>query len=50
MQAYDAHRDEKIFPEADRIVPERWAPGQDTPEMRLSFLTFSAGPRNCVGA
>jgi len=47
MQSYTMHRDESIYPDAASFRPERWL--NETAEMRLSFLTFSYGPRNCVG-
>ncbi len=47
MQAYTNHRDPNVYPDPLTFEPERWFDA--TPEMKLNFLPFSAGPRSCIG-
>ncbi|KAK4949912.1 hypothetical protein LTR10_011754 [Elasticomyces elasticus] len=47
MQAYTNHRDPNVYPDPLGFSPERWF--DPTPEMKLNFLPFSAGPRSCIG-
>lgn len=43
-------RDEKLWPDANKFVPERWlAPYKGAEIDRKYFLPFSAGSRNCIG-
>ncbi|TVY28266.1 Benzoate 4-monooxygenase [Lachnellula hyalina] len=48
ISAYVAHRDEKVFPEPEKFMPERWL-GEDAKELQAAFITFSAGARGCIG-
>lgn len=48
ISAYVAHRDEKIFPEAESYIPERWL-GENGKELQPYFISFSAGARGCIG-
>jgi cytochrome P450 len=48
MAAFIAHRDESIFPNADKYIPERWL-GEKGKELQPYFLAFSAGARGCIG-
>ncbi|EOD45773.1 Benzoate 4-monooxygenase cytochrome p450 protein [Neofusicoccum parvum] len=48
MSALVAHRDEKVFPQADRYVPERWL-GEAGKALQPYFISFSAGARGCIG-
>lgn len=48
MSALVAHRCEKVYPEADSYIPERWL-GEKGKELQPFFLTFSAGARGCIG-
>ncbi|KAE8340462.1 hypothetical protein BDV24DRAFT_175348 [Aspergillus arachidicola] len=48
MSAYVAHRDESVFPEAHKFIPERWL-GEAGKELGPYFITFSAGARSCIG-
>jgi cytochrome P450 len=41
------HRNPKIFKDPLKFDPERFADGKDYPV--LSYVPFSAGPRNCIG-
>ncbi|KAH8810771.1 cytochrome P450 [Xylogone sp. PMI_703] len=38
-------------PDADEFVPERWAPDRRKPGMEHngSFMTYSVGPKSCIG-
>lgn len=48
MSALVAHRNEDVFPNADKFVPERWL-GEKGKELQPYFITFSAGARGCIG-
>lgn len=45
--AYSTQRDEEIFPEPLRFMPEGWE--NPTPEMKLMHCPLSTGSRNCIG-
>ncbi|KAL8710717.1 MAG: hypothetical protein Q9220_004735 [cf. Caloplaca sp. 1 TL-2023] len=50
-QAYSLHRNEKVFPDPEVWIPERWlnkSPEQ-TDEMMRWFWAFGSGGRMCVG-
>ena len=46
MSAYVTHRIPEIFPEPFKFKPERW---QDIHPSSYEFMSFSAGPRYCIG-
>lgn len=48
ISAWVAHRDETVFPEADRFVPERWL-GEKGRDLQAGFIPFSTGARGCIG-
>ncbi|KAL1839001.1 hypothetical protein VTK73DRAFT_4147 [Phialemonium thermophilum] len=48
MSALVAHRDETVFPDADKFIPERFL-GDKGKELQSAFITFSAGARGCIG-
>ncbi|KAK1654960.1 cytochrome P450 [Colletotrichum phormii] len=48
MSGVVAHRDETVFPDADKYVPDRWL-GDKGKELQPYFLAFSAGARGCIG-
>ncbi|KAL9094741.1 MAG: hypothetical protein Q9165_003012 [Trypethelium subeluteriae] len=48
MSAYVAHRDEEIFPDPERYLPERWL-GESGKDLQQYFIAFSAGARGCIG-
>lgn len=43
------HRDEKVWKDPLRCVPERYLPENDEKRHPFTFLPFSYGPRNCIG-
>ncbi|KAF4987037.1 hypothetical protein FDECE_15633 [Fusarium decemcellulare] len=48
ISALVAHRDESIYHEADKFIPERFL-GDKGKELQSYFITFSAGARGCIG-
>ena len=48
MSAFVAHRDETVFPEPEKFIPERWL-GEKGKELQPYFIAFSAGARGCIG-
>lgn len=48
ISAFVAHRNESIFPQADKYIPERWL-GEEGKTLQPYFLAFSAGARGCIG-
>ncbi|KAH8883448.1 cytochrome P450 [Thozetella sp. PMI_491] len=50
MSPYTLHRNEKVFPQPLRFMPERWL-GEcgDLAEMKRWFWAFSSGGRMCIG-
>ena len=46
MSAYVTHRIPEVFPEPYKFKPERW---QTIHPSSYEFLSFSAGPRYCIG-
>ncbi|KAJ3644581.1 hypothetical protein Zmor_022302 [Zophobas morio] len=43
------HRDEKVWPEPLKFNPDRFLPSEISKRHPCSFLSFSSGPRNCIG-
>jgi cytochrome P450 len=48
ISAYVAHRDEHIFPDAEKYIPERWLQ-PNSKDLQPYFIAFSAGARGCIG-
>ena len=44
------HRHERIWADADRFDPDRWAPEREGSVAPGSYIPFGIGPRVCVGA
>jgi uncharacterized protein YigA (DUF484 family) len=44
------HRHRKLWRDADRFDPERFAPAEVALRSRYAYLPFAAGPHVCVGA
>lgn len=49
MSSYVAHRDEAVFPDPERYLPERWL-GDEGKQLQPYFVVFSAGARGCIGS
>ncbi|KAJ2903380.1 hypothetical protein MKZ38_009957 [Zalerion maritima] len=47
MSAWSMNKSPKVFSDPLAFQPERWE--KPTPEMAANMLTFSTGPRGCVG-
>ena len=45
---YSVHRNPKAFPDPEAYKPERWLQ-EYAKELQPHFLTFSRGPRGCIG-
>lgn len=45
---YLTHHDEKVWENAEKFQPERFAHGRKTPP--FSYVPFGGGPRACIGA
>jgi cytochrome P450 len=48
VPAYTAHRNPKMFPDAEKFRPERWLE-DGAKEAQASFIPFSQGARGCIG-
>lgn len=49
-QPYLVHRQEDVFPAPESFNPDRWlVGGEEYKGVRQSLLTFSRGPRACIG-
>jgi len=46
MSAYVTHRIPEVFPEPEKFLPERWLTIHPS---AYEFMSFSAGPRYCIG-
>ncbi|WP_163569877.1 cytochrome P450 [Fodinicola feengrottensis] len=46
---YAVQRDPASYADADRFDPDRWLPERAAQAPRHAFLSFGAGPQNCVG-
>ncbi|KAL2222194.1 cytochrome P450 [Thermoascus aurantiacus ATCC 26904] len=46
VSSWELHRDERVFPDADRFLPERWL--DPTDEMLRNFFAFGKGSRACI--
>lgn len=44
---HSIHHDDRIWPEADKFKPERWANSSEFHP--AAFMGFGLGPRNCLG-
>lgn len=49
MQNYVHQRDETLFPEPDKFLPDRWLDKSTSQEMHAALTPFSIGSRNCLG-
>ncbi len=49
MSSYVVHRHAKLWPNPDDFAPQRWLQ-HDSPQHKLAFWPFGAGPRLCIGS
>ncbi|XP_064256709.1 LOW QUALITY PROTEIN: leukotriene-B4 omega-hydroxylase 3-like [Passer domesticus] len=49
MSIYRTHHNPDLWPEPEVFNPLRFSPENSKRWSRLSFIPFSAGPRNCIG-
>ncbi|XP_064256685.1 LOW QUALITY PROTEIN: leukotriene-B4 omega-hydroxylase 3-like [Passer domesticus] len=49
MSIYRTHHNPDLWPEPEVLNPLRFSPENSKRWSRLSFIPFSAGPRNCIG-
>lgn len=50
LSYYLTHREENVWVDADRFIPERFERNAPRNQPPLSYLPFGGGPRNCIGA
>ncbi|KAL5592819.1 hypothetical protein FOBRF1_013127 [Fusarium oxysporum] len=48
-QNYTIHCWERAFPDPDNFLPERWLDGKNVDARKEAFVSFSVGPRRCIG-
>ncbi|GGV56910.1 cytochrome P450 [Streptomyces spectabilis] len=46
---YALHHDERLFPEPEKFLPQRWEPEQEKAIPRFAYVPFGAGVRMCIG-
>ncbi|WNZ14355.1 cytochrome P450 [Streptomyces sp. 11x1] len=49
VSPYALQRDPGIFPDPERLDPDRWLPERVTPAQRQAFTAFGGGRRKCLG-
>jgi cytochrome P450 len=50
ISMYAIHRQDRLYPDAERFDPERFTPEAVAARHRFAYLPFAAGHRNCIGA
>ncbi|XP_077287754.1 uncharacterized protein LOC143912344 [Arctopsyche grandis] len=49
LLVYNMNRNPEVFPDPDKFIPERFLPDETSKRSPFSTVSFSAGPRNCIG-
>ncbi|WP_244258413.1 cytochrome P450 [Streptomyces sp. Tu 2975] len=49
VSPYALQRDPGVFPDPERLDPDRWLPERITPAQRQAFTAFGGGRRKCLG-
>ncbi len=49
LSPYAIHRNEEVFPEPNRFIPERFAKGMTNSIPKFSYFPFGGGSRSCIG-
>src|SRR5262249_43626785 len=49
ISQYVVHHDARYFPEPERFLPERFAPGYEEHLPKYAYFPFGGGPRICIG-
>ncbi len=49
VSPYALHHDPAVFPDPERLDPDRWLPERVTPAQRQAFTAFGGGRRKCLG-
>lgn len=49
INAYGVHMNPKVYPNPLEFDPNRFSAENVLKRHKLSFIPFSAGPRNCIG-
>lgn len=50
ISMYAIHRQDRLYPNAEKFDPERFTPEAVSARHRFAYLPFAAGHRNCIGA
>ena len=49
LAVYGMHRNPQVYSDPESFKPERFLPEQSVGRHPESLMSFSSGPRNCIG-